>query len=268
MSDLFQDVGSIDYPILDADAHVNEPPDLWQEGVPARWRDRAPRLVSGDKGDVWEFDDGKHKWPMGLTATAGQSFFQFSPTGARYATMRPGSFDTQARLARHGRRRHLGPGAVPERDAARCEASTATTGTCRWPACAPTTSGCSEFCEGLGRAPDRPGHPAHHRPRRRHRRARVGHEGTATGRAVISSFPERLALNPSSRGCDRFWAPRPGGRLRPSPSTSGASSARRRPCTSGARRRRTRSPRTSGSRRWPSSGSGGAGPRPAARPST
>ena len=28
-SDLFYDAASIDYPIVDADAHVNEPPDLW-----------------------------------------------------------------------------------------------------------------------------------------------------------------------------------------------------------------------------------------------
>ena len=30
MTDSFHDVGSIDYPIIDADAHVNEPPQLWQ----------------------------------------------------------------------------------------------------------------------------------------------------------------------------------------------------------------------------------------------
>ena len=28
--DLFYEVASIDYPIIDSDAHVNEPPDLWQ----------------------------------------------------------------------------------------------------------------------------------------------------------------------------------------------------------------------------------------------
>ena len=29
-SELFYDFASIDYPIVDADAHVQEPPDLWQ----------------------------------------------------------------------------------------------------------------------------------------------------------------------------------------------------------------------------------------------
>ena len=98
-SGLFYDAASIDYPIIDADAHVNEPPDLWQERVPARWRDRAPKLERTEAGEIWSFDGGKEKWPVGLTATAGLSYFQYRPMGVTYETMRPGSFDTQARLA-------------------------------------------------------------------------------------------------------------------------------------------------------------------------
>jgi predicted TIM-barrel fold metal-dependent hydrolase len=99
MSELFSDISSIDYPILDADAHVNEPPNLWQDAVPSKWKDRAPKLVKGEAGDFWHFDGGKEKWPVGLTAAAGQSVFQMRPTGQTYETMRPGSFDTAARLA-------------------------------------------------------------------------------------------------------------------------------------------------------------------------
>jgi predicted TIM-barrel fold metal-dependent hydrolase len=95
----FSDIASIDYPILDSDAHVNEPPHLWQDAVPAKWKERAPKLVKGDAGDFWHFDGGREKWPVGLTAAAGQSVFQMSPTGQTYETMRPGSFDTAARLA-------------------------------------------------------------------------------------------------------------------------------------------------------------------------
>jgi len=50
--DLFSEVASIDYPILDADAHVNEPPDTWQDRVPAKWRERAPKVVKSDRGDM------------------------------------------------------------------------------------------------------------------------------------------------------------------------------------------------------------------------
>ena len=98
MSEIFYDARSIDYPIIDSDAHVNEPADLWQERVPKKWRERAPRVHHSDRGDIWLFDGGKEKWPMGLTATAGLSYFQFAPVGARYESMRKGSFDTGARL--------------------------------------------------------------------------------------------------------------------------------------------------------------------------
>ena len=99
MSDLFYDFASIDYPVIDADAHVNEPPELWQERVPTKWKDRAPVLRHTEHGDLWEFDGGKERWPMGLTATAGLSFFQYHPMCNSYETMRPASFDPQARLA-------------------------------------------------------------------------------------------------------------------------------------------------------------------------
>jgi predicted TIM-barrel fold metal-dependent hydrolase len=98
MSDVFHTVASIDYPIIDADAHVNEPPDLWQTRVPQRLRNRAPKVLHTDDGDVWSFDDGKRLRPLGLTATAGLSYLQFRPQGYRYDTIRPGSFDTKARL--------------------------------------------------------------------------------------------------------------------------------------------------------------------------
>ena len=50
MSELFRDVASIDYPIIDCDSHVNEPPNLWQERVPARLRERAPRVERTREG--------------------------------------------------------------------------------------------------------------------------------------------------------------------------------------------------------------------------
>ncbi|TMA39599.1 MAG: hypothetical protein E6J79_02795 [Deltaproteobacteria bacterium] len=98
MQDIFHDVASIDYPILDADAHVNEPPDLWQTRVPQRLRARAPKVLRTEQGDVWSFDDGKRLRPLGLTATAGLSYLQFRAEGYRYEDIRPGSFDPKARL--------------------------------------------------------------------------------------------------------------------------------------------------------------------------
>ena len=98
MSELFQEVASIDYPIIDSDAHVNEPPSLWQERVPARLKNRAPKVLHQPDGDVWSFDDGKKLRPVGLTATAGLSYLQFRPSGYKYESISPGSFDTAERL--------------------------------------------------------------------------------------------------------------------------------------------------------------------------
>ncbi|HMF03181.1 MAG TPA: amidohydrolase family protein [Acidimicrobiia bacterium] len=94
----FTDWADLDFPLVDADAHVNEPPELWQERVPAKWRDRAPRLEHRDDGDWWAFDDGKRIRPVGLNAVAGLSVCDFRSEGLRYADIRPGSFETKARL--------------------------------------------------------------------------------------------------------------------------------------------------------------------------
>ncbi len=95
---VFKDIADIDYPIIDADAHVNEPPDLWQTRVPSKLRERAPKVIHQDDGDWWSFDDGKRMRPVGLTAVAGLSYLDFKPEGIRYADTRPGSWDTKARL--------------------------------------------------------------------------------------------------------------------------------------------------------------------------
>jgi predicted TIM-barrel fold metal-dependent hydrolase len=89
----------IDYPVLDADAHVNEPPDLWQERVPKHLKARAPRVErDANGGDVWVFDEGQARRPLGLTAVAGLSYLQFRNAGMTYEGMRPGSFDPAERL--------------------------------------------------------------------------------------------------------------------------------------------------------------------------
>jgi predicted TIM-barrel fold metal-dependent hydrolase len=98
MSDIFKDFREIDYPIIDADAHVQEPPDLWQSRAPASLKARAPRVERTEHGDIWLFDDGKARQPVGLTACAGLSFLDFKPAGHRYDLIRPGMYEPRARL--------------------------------------------------------------------------------------------------------------------------------------------------------------------------
>lgn len=95
----FFEVASIDYPIVDADAHVYEPPATWQERVSSAHRARAPRVLRTDEGDVWSFNDGERVRPVGLMAAAGASFLGFRPSGLTYDDVRPGFYDPEARLA-------------------------------------------------------------------------------------------------------------------------------------------------------------------------
>ncbi len=50
----------MDYKIVDGDTHINEPPGVWLERVPERFKDVAPRIVkAGHGGAAWSFDGGR-----------------------------------------------------------------------------------------------------------------------------------------------------------------------------------------------------------------
>lgn len=97
-SELFQDFRSIDYPVIDSDAHVQEPPDLWQKSVPARFKARAPRVEQTEHGDFWVFEDGKQRQPVAFTVSAGLSYLDYKPVGLSYETIRPGMWQPGPRL--------------------------------------------------------------------------------------------------------------------------------------------------------------------------
>jgi predicted TIM-barrel fold metal-dependent hydrolase len=59
------------YPLISADSHVVEPPDLWTRRVPARLRARAPRMVRLEQGDGWVFEGQGEPAPFGLVQCAG-----------------------------------------------------------------------------------------------------------------------------------------------------------------------------------------------------
>jgi predicted TIM-barrel fold metal-dependent hydrolase len=84
--------------LISVDDHVLEPPGVWQDRIPARLRDRAPRMVSEAHREYWEYD-GKQVESSGLSAAAGRSKEEFSPKPLTYAEMRPGCYDPVARVA-------------------------------------------------------------------------------------------------------------------------------------------------------------------------
>ena len=60
--------------LVSVDDHVVEPPDMWANHVPAKWKDRAPKSVKKPDGtDVWVYD-GNEVPNIGLNAVAGQPY--------------------------------------------------------------------------------------------------------------------------------------------------------------------------------------------------
>jgi predicted TIM-barrel fold metal-dependent hydrolase len=96
---------------VSVDDHVLEPPDLWTSRVPARLRDRAPRLVEctepreDDFGrpfpagsEAWLFDGMLTLQSMGM-GIAGVPPENRTLVGLRYDAIRPGCFDPKHRVA-------------------------------------------------------------------------------------------------------------------------------------------------------------------------
>ena len=83
--------------IIDADAHLTEPPDVWTARVPARHLDHVPHVVRSNGRDTWVLE-GEPFYDIGATATAGwpDPFPAWPPT---YDDMHPAAHDADARLA-------------------------------------------------------------------------------------------------------------------------------------------------------------------------
>ncbi len=83
---------------VSVDDHLIEPARLWQERVPERWRDTAPRIVRQGDSEFWVYED-RQIVTTGLNAVAGKKREEFSPEPITYEDMRPGCYEPAARVA-------------------------------------------------------------------------------------------------------------------------------------------------------------------------
>jgi predicted TIM-barrel fold metal-dependent hydrolase len=83
--------------IISVDDHVLEPGHVWQDRVPAKFKDAAPRLIRDRDGEAWVYE-GKRMVTPGLGAVAGKTREEFSFEPITYDQMRPGCYDSVARL--------------------------------------------------------------------------------------------------------------------------------------------------------------------------
>lgn len=84
--------------LVSVDDHVCEPPDMFDNHVPAKWKDKAPRLQrKADGADVWVFD-GNQIPNVGLNAVAGRPPEEYGMEPTALSQLRKGCYDVDARI--------------------------------------------------------------------------------------------------------------------------------------------------------------------------
>ena len=92
-----------EYALFDADSHVSEPLNLWQERLPAKYRDKAPRMLKeheGKPGAWWLIEEGRepHNVILGFGANKTLEELQQFLKGFSYAGAHRGGWDPAQRL--------------------------------------------------------------------------------------------------------------------------------------------------------------------------
>ena len=88
-----------DVQLISTDDHVVEHPNVFQDRLPAKYRELGPKIVRDDAGhDVWMFE-GRPHFNVGLNAVAGKAKTEFGLDPIGYDDMIPGCFDVKARVA-------------------------------------------------------------------------------------------------------------------------------------------------------------------------
>jgi predicted TIM-barrel fold metal-dependent hydrolase len=84
--------------MISVDDHVVEPSGMFEGRLPAKYRDRAPRVVRQQDGaDVWTFNDAIIP-NIGLNAVAGRPKEEYGIEPTAFDEMRPGCYDIDERI--------------------------------------------------------------------------------------------------------------------------------------------------------------------------
>ena len=85
--------------LISIDDHMVEPPDMYKHHVPAKWMDRAPKVVRNEQGfDVWEYEGKATSTTFGMNAVVGWPREEWGFHPGSYVEMRPGCFDVHQRV--------------------------------------------------------------------------------------------------------------------------------------------------------------------------
>ena len=84
--------------LVSVDDHTVEPPDMFVNHVPKRYRDQAPRMVKRlDGTDVWTYE-GNEIPNIGLNAVAGRPPEEYNIEPTKLAEIRKGCYDIHERI--------------------------------------------------------------------------------------------------------------------------------------------------------------------------
>ncbi|HWA65038.1 MAG TPA: amidohydrolase family protein [Mycobacteriales bacterium] len=84
--------------LVSVDDHVVEPPNMFDNHVPEKWRDQAPKSVKKPEGhEVWVFE-GNEIPNIGLNAVAGRPPEDYDMDVTSYSQVRKGTYDIHERV--------------------------------------------------------------------------------------------------------------------------------------------------------------------------
>ncbi len=84
--------------LVSVDDHIVEPPGMWDDRLPAKYAELAPKLVTRPDGnDVWAFQ-GNELPNIGLNAVAGRPPAEYGIDPTSFNDMRPGCYDHYERV--------------------------------------------------------------------------------------------------------------------------------------------------------------------------
>jgi len=86
------------YTVISADDHIVEPPHVFENRMPQRFADRAPRVVEKEDGSQTWLYDGVELPNVGLNAVVGRPVEEWRMEPARFDEMRRGAWDIDERI--------------------------------------------------------------------------------------------------------------------------------------------------------------------------
>jgi predicted TIM-barrel fold metal-dependent hydrolase len=87
-----------DMVLVSVDDHVVEPRDMYDGRMPARFKDRAPKVIRTPKGrDYWSID-GRPVPMIGMNAVAGREPHEYGMEAGSYDEMRPAAWQVDKRI--------------------------------------------------------------------------------------------------------------------------------------------------------------------------